>query len=208
MAPQRYERVRLTPASTHISSDGPIQVAANEDDGHSESPRIPSSPPPSFRSRLSSRRASFSHYQIPETPVERELEDAFGGPHDSDEESDNHEAQNLVSQPDIDAISTPPAIQRRVTEFPGATAPTTTRVYGGGAGTRDGVFANISAKPSRDDDLEEKPPVCSPFSPPLNTVLTIFRHMNRPPPTPPLHTGKPPSLLPLVTAPMTSLSMA
>lgn len=53
-----------------------------------------------------------------------------------------------------------PGIQRRVTELPvfNTQAPTPGRVYGGGNG---GVWANLSAKPTRGEDAEEKPPVCT-----------------------------------------------
>jgi hypothetical protein len=56
-------------------------------------------------------------------------------------------------------------VQRRVTQLPvfqptGASG--TGRVYGGGQ--NDGVWANLSAKPTRGEDLEEKPPVCAAIS--------------------------------------------
>ncbi|KAF2155318.1 hypothetical protein K461DRAFT_266601 [Myriangium duriaei CBS 260.36] len=151
MARQRYERV-----AEIEEEDLPITNTELDTQSHP----IPSSPPPSFRSRVSSRRGSTSN-NPPESDVERSLDDAFGGSHDSDDEGENQESHRLVSQSASDAPPVPGNLQRRVTEFPGA-APsataTTTRVYGGGSGTRDGVFANISAKPTRDEDLEEKPP--------------------------------------------------
>ncbi|GAM83147.1 hypothetical protein ANO11243_011330 [Dothideomycetidae sp. 11243] len=151
MAPQRYERV-----AEHDDEDLPI----TDNELHHQESSIPSSPPPSFRSRVSSRRGSISQ-NAPDSDVERSLDDAFGGSHDSDEEDEEQESRRLVSSP-TDAPPAPGALQRRVTEFPGAaaaaSATTTPRVYGGGSGTRDGVFANISAKPTREDDLEEKPP--------------------------------------------------
>lgn len=173
MVPQRYERVRLTPdtqqsyAHSTTNADESLQVAEHDDDLpvteselHPHSTDIPSSPPPSFRSRVSSRRGSDAHNGH-EEEVERSLDDAFGGAHDSDDEAENQESHRLVTQSESADSPRPGNLQRRVTEFPGATPiPTTTpRVYGGGSSTRDGVFANISAKPSRDDDLEEKPPV-------------------------------------------------
>jgi len=172
MAPQRYERVRVAFAAgsslaADNNTDTSLQVAAQEDDDlpivetelRPHPPSIPSSPPPSFRSRVSSRRGSILH-NAPESDVERSLDDAFGGPHESEDESEEPESQRLVSSPEQATPPQPGQLQRRVTEFPGAVNVTSPRVYGGGSGTRDGVFANISAKPSRDDDLEEKPPVC------------------------------------------------
>jgi hypothetical protein len=55
-------------------------------------------------------------------------------------------------------------IERRVTQLPvfqnQSTEPRTSRVYGGG--NNDGVWANLSAKPTRGEEVEEKPPVCTP----------------------------------------------
>jgi hypothetical protein len=54
-------------------------------------------------------------------------------------------------------------IERRVTQlpsFPQPTGATRGRIMGGGQ--NDGVFANLSAKPTRGEDLEEKPPVRAP----------------------------------------------
>ena len=51
-----------------------------------------------------------------------------------------------------------PGLLRRTTELPtfNTQTPASGRVYGGGNG---GVWANLSAKPTRGEDLEEKPPV-------------------------------------------------
>jgi hypothetical protein len=51
---------------------------------------------------------------------------------------------------------------RSVTQLPvfNTVAPTAGRIYGGGQ--NDGVWANLSAKPTRGEDAEEKPPVCTP----------------------------------------------
>ncbi len=64
----------------------------------------------------------------------------------------------------------PTVVQRRVTELPVFTPPTTDggttgRVYGGGSrSANDGVFANLSAKPERGEKTEEQPPVSSDIS--------------------------------------------
>lgn len=62
--------------------------------------------------------------------------------------------------------ATPAPLQRRVTELPSfvsqaaaATSQWGTRIFGGGSMANDGVFANLSAKPTRGEELEEKPPV-------------------------------------------------
>jgi hypothetical protein len=63
-------------------------------------------------------------------------------------------AQNATDGSDAPRIG----IERRVTQLPVFTPQpnTTGRVYGGGQ--NDGVFANLSAKPTRGEELEEKPP--------------------------------------------------
>lgn len=137
-------------------------LAINTHELHSQR-SMPDSPPPSFRSRASSRRASFQHHDT-ETEAERSLADAFAGPNDDDSDNEEDVNQRLVSTED-DSSDSPsrPATSRRVTEVPNFTTTSTTgaRVYGGGSSsTRDGVFANITAKPIPGDDADEKPPVC------------------------------------------------
>lgn len=182
MAP-RYERVsdRLitTPHdNTHYvpqyANTARSQVAA--DDTDSTSTAFPTSPPPSFRSRTSSRRPSRD--DAPRTVQEQDLDDAFDAP--SDDEDENQDQRRLIpsssrrASADSDNASdndnndntatTRPAVpERRITEIPVFTpaAPSsnsTGRVYGGAQGTSDGVFANITAKPRAGEDLEEKPP--------------------------------------------------
>jgi hypothetical protein len=59
----------------------------------------------------------------------------------------------------------PQGIQRRVTQLPVFQTPAagarSSRIYGGGQ--NDGVWANLSAKPQPGGDVEEKPPVCTPY---------------------------------------------
>lgn len=145
--------------------------------------RTPTSPPPSFRSRASSPQHRESDRLIFDQD-RNNLAEAFHSPSDSDSDSDNENThpQRTRAQPrrptrqQLDerqrvmsgrpADSTPqsgfeevrPQIERRVTQMP-IIAPTG-RVYGGGSSS-DGVFANLSAKPTRpgEDDVEEKPPV-------------------------------------------------
>jgi len=124
---------------------------------------IPTSPPPSFHSRSSSPRRSSSIQTPIDTDVERSLDDAFGGSHESDnedEEIENEETRRLVSH--VDNLSRPDVGNRQMIDLP-YTSPATSgsgRVYGGGSSTNDGVFANLSAKPTVGGDMDdEKPPV-------------------------------------------------
>lgn len=136
---------------------------------------IPNSPPPSFHSRASSPNAD-SRRLLSDDPLakneDRTLSDAFDSP--SDDESDGEgdgldDRQRLMrGQPQVedeDGSSSPnprDGIQRRVTQLPdfqpsGGITPASGRIYGGGQ--NDGVWANLSAKPTAGEDLEEKPPV-------------------------------------------------
>lgn len=187
MPSQGYERVRWAPspaprhalrANRRLTAD---QVA-NNDDADADSPVTsqqqwpPASPPPSFHSRASSptsRRLlsddplAHSDDRSPDpTPhqdraQDRTLADTFDSDSDDDEDGDGRDdRQRLMRgnpQHDDDAPP-PPGIQRRVTELPtfNTQTPASGRVYGGGNG---GVWANLSAKPTRGEDLEEKPPV-------------------------------------------------
>ena len=144
---------------------------------------IPSSPPPSFRSRDSSPSPSpnqrfFSENDPLTSDVDRTLADTFGSPSDDEDEDDHDEPddrQRLMhgqASPDHDdedgddaspsqnATSTPPRrIERRVTQLP-VFVPRANggRVYGGG-NANDGVFSNLTAKPASGDLEDEKPPV-------------------------------------------------
>ena len=180
MSSQRYERVRLTAAKPRHATTIPNnlieyfsntyhQVSANDAETPI-SPTIPSSPPPSFRSRASSPTSRH-------TAVDQNLADTFDADgSDSDEDNDGDDRQRLMrgtptssstDQIDNQSTLTPtsddsrPIVERRQTHIPVFTAPppqTNGRVYGGGSGS-DGVFANLSAKPERGEKLEEHPPV-------------------------------------------------
>jgi hypothetical protein len=134
---------------------------------------IPSSPPPSFHSRASSPSGGASRRLLSDDPLDtdadRTLADTFDSPSD-DEDSDSEHGDGLDDRqrlmrgnPESQAEGSDEAprqgIQRRVTQLPvfNTQAPRSTRVYG--AGNNDGVFANLSAKPQRGEDVEEKPPV-------------------------------------------------
>ncbi|KAF2835806.1 hypothetical protein M501DRAFT_941184 [Patellaria atrata CBS 101060] len=165
MSPQQYERV------SNNDEDSPISPQLS----YQQQP-IPSSPPPSFRSRASSPT---SRHLLSEDPLsadsDRTLADTFDSPSDdegSDDEREGDDRQRLMRANTQDRENEnnsnatqeparPGAVERRVTQLP-VFAPSTTstsgRVYGGGGMAHDGVFANLSAKPSRGEELEEKPP--------------------------------------------------
>lgn len=169
MPSQGYERVRCLASPAQTPTDSP-QVAADDDADPpaaslSSQQWPPASPPPSFHSRASSPTTRRLLADDPLAhPQDRTLADTFDS--DSDDDDDEHgrdDRQRLMrgNPPPDDAAAAPPAIQRRMTELPAfnTQAPATGRVYGGGNG---GVWANLSAKPTRGEDVEEKPPVCMP----------------------------------------------
>ncbi|TID14425.1 metal homeostatis protein Bsd2 [Venturia nashicola] len=155
-------------------------VATHDDDDHVEGhsyhhdhSQIPNSPPPSFRSRASS--PVFRHDPL-STDADRELHDTFDSPSDDEGSDDGNEGQDDRQRlmhgsapPTVDVPSTqvsapagqtinlptqPSRIVRMVTQLPIFNRGQT---YNAG-GQNDGVFANLSAKPQRGDDVDEKPP--------------------------------------------------
>lgn len=146
------------------------QVAANDDDD--ESPAVsqpgqqwpPASPPPSFRSFESSPTDGASRRLLADDPIadqeDRTLADTFDSASDDDDDDDGRDdRQRLMrGEPSTDEQPAAPGLLRRPTEIPvfETQAPASGRVYGGGNG---GVWANLSAKPTRGEDAEEKPPV-------------------------------------------------
>lgn len=180
---QRYERVsnrllRSTDLAHRIlqnTNSSIVQIATDEHNeatmtSHISHP-IPNSPPPSFRSRNSSRRRA-SRDEVRETLEQRNLNDAFAAP--SDDESDNEDTSdqrrliqgsnmNTASRPSsTESTTTPPNSdspsrpqpQRTITSIPVFT-PTAS---GNNARANDGVWANLNAKPRPGEELEEKPP--------------------------------------------------
>ncbi|OAF99763.1 uncharacterized protein CC84DRAFT_1169263 [Paraphaeosphaeria sporulosa] len=160
MGPQRYER-----------------VAANDDDDDTvdtpQSPQapfaIPASPPPSFHSRASSPAAAASRRLLSDDPLANDadgtLADTFDADSDDDEDESDDRQRLMRGNPDEqreadDNTLRPvrPGRQRSVTQLPvfNTVAPTGGRIYGGGQ--NDGVWANLSAKPTRGEEAEEKPP--------------------------------------------------
>ena len=145
------------PRSEAYNANNHHQVSANDEESPI-SPQIPSSPPPSFRSRASSPTSRHPT----ESTVDQNLADTFDADgSDSDEENDSDDRQRLMrgtptssSTEQLNTESTataetprPPVIERRPTHLPEFAPPRPSgRVYGGGSGS-DGVFANLSAKP-------------------------------------------------------------
>ncbi|KAF2444342.1 hypothetical protein P171DRAFT_432400 [Karstenula rhodostoma CBS 690.94] len=158
MGPQRYER-----------------VAAHDDDDSVDTPEspqapfpIPASPPPSFHSRASSPAAA-SRRLLSDDPLANDadgtLADTFDADSDDDEDESDDRQRLMRGNPEEprdadDNTLRPvrPGRQRSVTQLPvfNTVAPTGGRIYGGGQ--NDGVWANLSAKPTRGEELEEKPP--------------------------------------------------
>lgn len=140
------------------------QVAATDDNDHVESspPAVPNSPPPSFRSRASSRRTSRD--DLPHrAEADHDLDDAFAAPSDDDsDDEDARDRRRLIHNTETNtggeiSLPRPDGPERQVTQFPAAAQGSSSgRVIG--AGQTDGVFSNISAKPRPGDDVEEKPP--------------------------------------------------
>lgn len=142
------------------------QVSNRDDDDHVEGPAVPSSPPPPFTSRPGSpsSRSLLSRHDPLASDAERTLAETFDSPSDdegSDDENDGDDRTRLVRS-DTDNASgnhaATTAIETRVQQYP-VFAPTTNQLYGTGR-ANDGVFANLSAKPSRGEEADEKPPVC------------------------------------------------
>jgi len=150
-----------------MPSQGYERVAAQDEE---DSPQTlqpgqqwpPASPPPSFHSRASSPNGTSRHL-LSEDPIaneeDRTLADTFDSDSDDDDDNDGRDDRQRLMRgnPRTEEEAAPPGIQRRVTELPvfNTQAPTPGRVYGGGNG---GVWANLSAKPTRGEDAEEKPP--------------------------------------------------
>jgi hypothetical protein len=177
----------LRPSGVHIVTPGATsthskqlrltmrytQVANNDDeDVHSSTPyQVPASPPPSFHSRAASPSNTASRHLLSEDPLtadaDRTLADTFDTDSEDEEEGDGRDdRQRLMrGQPEPEGESDDDNVvrqgmHRRVTQLPvfNTQAPSG-RIVGGGQ--NDGVFANLSAKPTRGEDLEEKPPVCT-----------------------------------------------
>jgi hypothetical protein len=148
-----------------------VQISMRDDDDHiSGPPPVPASPPPPFTSRPGSpsdTNALLERHDPLADDAERTLAETFDSPSDDEDEADNEEGEDrnarrrlIPSESNTQERGTSnsnPPVERRVTQYP-AFAPTTTRLYGSGR-ANDGVFANLSAKPSQTEEVDEKPPV-------------------------------------------------
>ena len=172
MSPQRYEAVRLRsmPSPTFHLLTTNHQINAHDDD-EDESPLtpshndpIPSSPPPSFRSRASSptfrRLASDADQNLADTFDDGDVSD--NGDHGDDRQRLMRADAGSVNQADQNTTypaGTAAQIERILTELP-IFSTTTARPQPRTVNrpTNDGVFANLAAKPERGEALDEKPP--------------------------------------------------
>lgn len=216
-----------------------IQVAPDDEHdrvaAHSPSSTFSPSPPPSFHSRTPSpsrqHNRSDPERQRLVSNADRELADTFDSP--SDDESDNGSASHVLDdrqrvmsgrpsgQPmsppsnngdDGDAHGRPRPVERRVTQLPAFAPATTNKVYGANNAVHDGVFANLSAKPERGEEVDEKPPVRARSLHAWFHQIRVAncssnsRHTNRQPQTQRLHTGRLPFLL-REAPPLTTFSL-
>jgi hypothetical protein len=149
-------------------------VGAHDEEDDMQTPisaphsQIPSSPPPSFRSRTSSPA---SRRLLAEDPLASEADQTLADTFDDGNESDgdeNVDQRQRVMRGDAESTNHPelqansgatPQIQRRVMQLPFFTPSSRTQGRGVNRPTNDGVFANLAAKPERAEALDEKPPV-------------------------------------------------
>lgn len=95
----------------------------------------------------------------------RDLDDAFGAPSDDedDDDDDTRDRRRLILDNDTTTttagspVTRPGGPERATTQIPSFVSGSSSgRVVG--AGSNDGVWANLNAKPRAGEDLEEKPP--------------------------------------------------
>lgn len=176
----QHSQVATHDDDDHASSS-PIAPRGNISTSSPHQQGIPSSPPPSFHSRSSSLSRRQNQRLLDADPLTTDAERTLADTFDSDSEDDDAQGDDrqrlMRGHPDgVDdgavSPSSPvgttqeptrpqPQIERRVTQLPVFAPRTAGGVATGGrsAMANDGVFANLSAKPTRGEDLEEKPPV-------------------------------------------------
>jgi hypothetical protein len=146
-----------------------LQVATSDEHDHIQGPpRVPVSPPPPFSSRPTSPSASdrlLGRQDPLDDDEDRTLAEAFDTPGGSDDEDDEDDDRRRLVRDDrrpaaaeASSARAAPAVETSIAQYP-AFATTTNRLYGSGR-ANDGVFANLSAKPSQGEEVDEKPPVC------------------------------------------------
>lgn len=181
MGPQRYAAVsagscQLRERLLTITQVNQQDHEANDDYDSTVTPTsrsqhdTPHSPPPSFRSRTSSPSSRRLLNQDPlhteNNDRDQDMADAFD---DSDNEDESDDRQRLMRNNTSRSVSSqngsappqhltaPPTIERRVTSIPSFAPTTTPRAAPKPAS--DGVFANLSAKPSAGGEpTDDKPP--------------------------------------------------
>lgn len=166
MSPQRYAAVSLTDDSSDVAPRlTSIQVNQhddNDEDDQYDSPvsptnneKVPSSPPPSFRSRASSIASRRLLQSDPlNNDADRELADAFDDDENSDHEEDSNDRERLVR---ANSVAVPSVQEPSRPGFFGRTAQTL-GLRAAPSQANDGVFANIAAKPTAGESSEDKPP--------------------------------------------------
>lgn len=147
MSPQRYAAVNQHDNDEDDEYDTPLSPTNKE--------KEPSSPPPSFRSRASSFASRRLLQSDPlDHDADRELADAFDDDEASDNEQDSNDRERLVRAQSIVLPTTQepsrPGFFARTAQSLGVRAAPTP--------ANDGVFANIAAKPTAGESLEDKPP--------------------------------------------------
>jgi len=185
MSPQRYAAVSQDDPShigvvdNRLTNRPQVNQQDEENDDSPITPtstrHVPSSPPPSFHSRASSPSSRrLLRQDSVEQAADRDLADTFDDGEESDAENDGDDRQRLMradssrstsanipetSPPSQSQVAQPPRIERRVTEIPAFRSQDSTRtIPGGPKPTNDGVFANLSAKPTAGESLDDKPP--------------------------------------------------
>ena len=193
MTPRAYERVRPyphSPSQCHVLNNVVSQISLKDEDDDDEnslhsldplSQPSPASPPPSFRSRVSSpgSRSTVNNHRGSNPDVDRTLADTFddGEGSDSDDENGGDDRRRLLRDATIvqeaetldTRRETTLAIEPPITSDPPVTAihvafrsPSGAISAAPSGPVNDGVFANLSAKPERGEKSEEQPPVRNP----------------------------------------------
>ena len=159
-----------------------------------EAQPVPSSPPPSFRSRASS--FTLRHLLSSEDPVtteaERTLNETFDDGSDSDDDDSNGSDDRQRLMRSNTAASTGesrqvhdggrPIMQETSSQSTNLQSPAVAEVprpytgntpYASFSHSNDGVFANLNAKPERGEKTEEQPPVSEIYNDTIRAFLLI-----------------------------------
>ncbi|KAL7268852.1 hypothetical protein RUND412_008513 [Rhizina undulata] len=138
----RYERINADDEDLDIHGN----IVPNIPHSYSNA-SIPNSPPPSFHSRAQSPQPDSA------------LADSFDSPSDDEDEDMRNlrgTQNNNFNQESTPLVAMSTSVAPGTSSAPSNTAPTSSRVIG--SGQTDGVFANLSAKPTLAEKLEEHPP--------------------------------------------------